>query len=139
MQTEYKGYEILYDEGNNRFYLEEDHNTHRPSLSELKKHIDRITKKSFKRINVLYKTYDYSYGDTELVKAQITSIDDERAWVSYKGSRAKVSFDELFEDSEDTLKKFAEIVKKRKEGERLSKEKSKLWNSMKNFKVKGGE
>ena len=127
----YKNHTIRFEESTGQFKLLIDGEVfyRNESINEVKKQVDRLVKKGFKRIPVLIK----SYGD-EFCKADITSIgEDGSIWIVKKnGCREKIGGWRLvYKDSKENNIIVNQINELAKETKRLDSEKDKLVKKLK--------
>lgn len=123
MEDTYKGYKIEYKEFNEKFTASIGESYYaNQSLAKVKKYIDNLEKKDFKRIDII--VCDYA-GDFR--EAVITSIPEGQpththadCWISYKekkrgygGSRQKTSISNCILDTEPN-RKLTETIKERR-------------------------
>ena len=122
MEEKYKSYNISYDEINEKFVVSIGESSYtNSSLVGIKKYLDNLDKKDFKRVDVIYDDYQ---GYREAV---VTSIPDKQlygsdqfreCWISFKDSnrgydsRRKVAIEKLILDTSDNRKIIDSILKK---------------------------
>lgn len=126
---DYKGFEIEYYEFEDKFTIKSNYDIKKQTLSEVKDYIDRITKKDFKRFNVLVRAYNYKEGYQE---AEVTSITEEGDyWIVYKdGQREKKHKSGVFVLNENNVKLIKEISELRKNVGELNTKINTLENNM---------
>ena len=119
MEEKYKSYNISYDEINEKFAVSIGESSYtNSSLVGIKKYLDNLDKKDFKRVDVIYDDYQ---GYREAV---VTSIPDKQlyhvreCWISFKDSdrgydsRRKVQIEKLILDTPDNRKIINSILEK---------------------------
>ena len=102
MTDTYKGYAIEFRESSETWCAIIGNSTYsNPSLAKVKKHIDNLDKKEFKRVDVY--VGGWGYQDYAYQQGTVTSIDDEgKVWIVKKnGDRSKVNADQIFELSSE--------------------------------------
>ena len=79
----YKGFDVDFDESKDVFtaFKDGDEFAQAPSLRQLEKHLDTITKKAFDRLPI----YRYNYNKDEFDEGEITSFNSlqKEAWITY--------------------------------------------------------
>lgn len=100
--TSYRGFTIEYWEHDSEFMADD---LKADTLEALKKKIDQVTRKDFKRIKVIIRRYDNNF-----LFGEITSILDggESVWISYDKnhytSRGKESISSIYLDTPENRK-----------------------------------
>lgn len=115
---EYKGFNIRYEETcfGEGFSIKENSSIRRDKLSEIKKDIDKISKKDFKRFPLIYDQYN------NYLEVEVTSIsEDGDYWVNdSKGNRTKTHPRNLLKFTEENLNKIKAIENIKREQRLLS-------------------
>ena len=102
MKETYKGYNIEYLEHTEKFHATIDQSSYdNQSLSVVKKYIDNLEKKDFKRVDIIINDYgQYRFGTvTSCVKATYGNGLD--CWLSLGGSRTKKDIESVYLDNEN--------------------------------------
>lgn len=126
MTTEYKGFEIRFSEFEDAFVVSQD-DYKSPSLKKCKERIDRITKESFERVNVIKEASRWAGED--YITAQVTSIEYDgqsvSAWVIDENKkRSKESILSLILDTPDAREKLKQAKALRAQADGIEKEAS---------------
>jgi len=120
MKEIYKGYEIEYLEQIGKFNAKIGQSSYdNESLSAVKKYIDNLEKKDFKRVDVIINDYTgYEYGTiTSCVKSRhYGGHEGIDCWISLKnGSRKKMDIKSVYLDNEKNREILDDIIKKEQE------------------------
>lgn len=126
MKDTYKGYEITYLESNEEFTARiGDSSYANRSLSAVKKYIDNLDKKDFKRVDVIIEDHSgYQFGVvTSCAKSThyggLPGID---CWISLKnGSRKKKDIESVYLDNKKN-REILELIKDKEEAIRVLQE-----------------
>lgn len=123
MEETYKGYKIEYSDFQEKFtaYIG-DSNYSNVSLAKVKKYIDDLEKKDFKRVDIIISDYNGRFRDAVITSIpEDTPISRPECWISYKektrgygGSRQKTGIDNCILDIEANRKLIETIKEKRK-------------------------
>lgn len=134
METQYSGYDIVWDDSSLSFAIYKDKVIVKKLIKILevcKKWIDQKNKQKFKRIPILYQ-FNYKKG---MEKGEATSVvgDDEGVdvWVASadKLSRCKASVNDVWLDTFDNRKILEEIAEKEDKKREIQREINALSNS----------
>jgi hypothetical protein len=132
----YKGRAVRFEEDHELWYFidEDGHRQESKSLKELKSYIDKLDRKAFKRMPVLFSSYGH-----EIVEGSITSIspDGRNIWTVKKGDThaQKGNYQTFYVDSEENRAKLAEMVVLRKEADALEEKCNKIEKTLKKVDV----
>ena len=138
MEETYKDCIIKYRETTNTFRAEiGDSSYSNPSLEKVKKYIDNLERKDFKRTNVILSTWgnDYTLG---VVTSEVSK--SEEVWISYKdtdlgSSRRKQHINNVFLDSPQNRAILEQIAQKHKEIEILRLDITKCHSEFERYKL----
>ena len=122
MEEKYKSYNISYNEVNEKFVVSIGESTYKnSSLIGVKKYLDNLDKKDFKRVDVIYDDYE-NYREavvTSIPDKQLYASDQFRdCWISFKDSDRgydscrKVAIERLILDTPDNRKIIDSILEK---------------------------
>lgn len=127
MEETYKGYKIEYSEITITFTANiGESNYSNRSLEKVKKHIDNLERKDFKRTDIIFLSWcgsdNYRFGT---VTSEIP--EGGQVWISYKdeyhgSTRTKQSIDYVFLDNPDNRAILAQITQKKEQIKILTKE-----------------
>jgi len=121
-KVKYKGYMIVFRESSETWQVAIGDDTYENfSLVKVKKYIDNLNRKGFKRFDVFVSS---GWGEFTFRKAQVTSVDEEgHYWVVYEsGSREKVHKTKVYEYSKENINTMELIKAVDKKVEELHKE-----------------
>lgn len=134
MKEEYKGYTIEYSEYGLMFVAKiGDSGYSNTDLIKVRKHIDNLEKKDFKRFDVFIRS---GWHNSSWKVVTVTSLFMDCSVLSVWGvdkdkSRSKYSFNELFEISEENLSKIKTMKELQARNDEIEKEIDTVFSSMK--------
>ena len=128
----YKGFEIEYNEGYNEGFTINNSEIVRQKLSEIKKYIDGLKRKEFKRFKVL--KIDYA---NRIEEVEVTSHDEgDYVWiVDLKGRREKIDVKFLLKLNDENLEKLEEMKKLEEKRSKFYDERNLVSESLERIKV----
>lgn len=140
MEETYKGYPIRYDERLGEFIVTIGDSSYKNSnLATMKKYIDRLDKKDFKRVAVIIEGYH------EMEDAVVTSYPEgqsktyQECWISYKDkrhyhSRTKININKVFLDNQGNREILAKVKEKKNVIEIIKKEVIELKDTLETYR-----
>ncbi len=136
IETEYKGIEIQYYEHNEKFCAFIGESTYEnASLSAVKKYIDKLNKKGFKRVELIY--IGGGRNNTSFSPVIITSVvgNSGEGWITHKKdkSREKTALDKLALDTKENQETIATIIELEKALYKMRKKVGELESSLERY------
>jgi hypothetical protein len=142
MKEEYNGFTIEYSEWNEKFVAKIGESEYSNSnLTKVRKHIDALDKKEFKRFTIISEGGRWSDGDwkTKTVTSIFGEGDRVYAWVvGSDGRRSKEQLTSLFLDTPENRRSATTILELEKQSTSINKQIGSIKEKMERAKIPAG-